>query len=126
MASRILMVITLLTLLVPLLFIKACKSLASTIYHSMDCDRFNIDHIELRTGIDVPKITRNRCELNDSSRLVSFQLLKSGADKAAYAAKYFTWKEGSYFSAAGENHDTYWSASLDTATGELIFNIHYR
>jgi len=116
----------LLTLLVPILFVKACKSLVSNIYHSMDCDRFNIDHIELRTGIDVPKITRNFCELNDSSRLVSFQLLKSGTDKAAYAAKYFTWKEGSYFNAAGENQDTYWSASLDTTTSELVFNIRYR
>lgn len=124
--NRRLFVLLFITLLVPILFVKACKSLASNIYHSMDCNRFNIDHIELRTGIDVPKITRNFCELNDSSRLVSFQLLKSGADKADYAAKYFTWKEGSYFYATGENHDTYWSASLDTTTDELVFDIRYR
>lgn len=126
MQRRNLLALTATMILVPILFVKACKSLASNIYHSMDCDRFNIDHIELRTGIDVPKITRNFCELNDSSRLVSFQLLKSGADKAAYATKYFTWKEGSYFSATGENRDTYWSASLDTTSGELVFDIRYR
>lgn len=126
MQRRNLLALTATMILVPILFVKACKSLASNIYHSMDCNRFNIDHIELRTGIDVPKITRNFCELNDSSRLVSFQLLKSGADKAAYAAKYFIWKEGSCFSATGENHDTYWSASLDTTTGELVFDIRYR
>ena len=37
----------------------------------MDCNQFNIDHIELRTGIDVPQIKRNYCELTDTSRTVS-------------------------------------------------------
>jgi len=92
----------------------------------MDCNQFNIDHIELRTGIDVPQIKRNYCELTDTSRTVSFQLLKTGKDKKAYAEKYFKWSNGSDYTQEGSNSDTRWTARLDTVTSELVFKLHYK
>ena len=126
MNARKVIIITSLTILVPLLLMKGCQSFARTIYNSMDCNQFNIDHIELRTGIDVPQIKRNYCELTDTSRTVSFQLLKTGKDKKAYAEKYFRWSEGSLFVQEGSNSDTRWSARLDTVTSELVFKLHYK
>lgn len=126
MNARKVIIITSLTILVPLLLMKGCQSFARTIYNSMDCNQFNIDHIELRTGIDVPQIKRNYCELTDTSRTVSFQLLKTGIDKKAYAEKYFQWSEGSLFVREGSNSDTRWSARLDTVTSELVFKLHYK
>ena len=76
----------------PLLFMAGCKTLTSTIYQSMDCDQFNIDHIELRTGIDVPKIKRKYCLLNDSTRTVEFEVLLNSEELKSYSAKYFNWK----------------------------------
>lgn len=111
---------------IPLLLTQGCRSLMKNIYNSMDCNQFNIDHIELRTGIDVPQIKSNYCELTDTSRTVSFQLLKTGEDKKAYAQKYFRWTKGSLFVQEGSNSDTRWSARLDTVTSELVFKLHYK
>lgn len=108
----------------PLLFMVGCKSLVKTIYQSMDCDQFNIDHIELRTGIDVPKIKRKYCQLNDSSRTVEFEVLLNSEELKSYSAKYFNW-ETPVFTAEGRRSDSKWQASLDTSTRALIFNINY-
>lgn len=126
MNARKVVIINLLTILIPLLLMKSCQSFARTIYNSMDCNQFNIDHIELRTGIDVPQVERNYCNLTDTSRTVSFQLLKTGDDKRVYAEKYFKWSKGSLFNQKGSNSDTRWSARLDTVTSELVFKLHYK
>ena len=108
----------------PLLFMAGCKTLTSTIYQSMDCDQFNIDHIELRTGIDVPKIKRKNCQLNDSTRTVEFEVLLNSEELKSYSTKYFHW-DAPLFTAQGRRSDTQWEASLDTSTRALIFNINY-
>ena len=108
----------------PLLFMAGCKTLTSTIYQSMDCDQFNIDHIELRTGIDVPKIKRKYCQLKDSTRTVEFEVLLNSEELKSYSAKYFNW-EAPLFTAEGRRNDSKWQASLDTSTRALIFNIYY-
>ena len=48
---------------VPILLFKGCTSLGKTIYTSMDCDRFNIDHIEMRTGIDIQRVISDQTRL---------------------------------------------------------------
>ena len=108
----------------PLLFMAGCKTLTSTIYQSMDCDQFNIDHIELRTGIDVPKIKRKYCLLNDSTRTVEFEVLLNSEELKSYSAKYFNWK-APLFTSEGRRSDTEWQASLDTSNRALIFTINY-
>lgn len=110
---RVLLIITLIVA-IPLLFMKGCQRLTPTIYWSMDCDQFNIDLIEVRTGIDIPKISHNYCELSPSQRKVSFQLHKSGKDKAQYAATYFEYTGEHLFSANGTRKDHQWFATLDT------------
>jgi len=109
---------------VPVLLFKGCTSLGKTIYTSMDCDRFNIDHIEMRTGIDIQQIQRNYCRLSSDEREVSFKSLKDGASEMAYAQRYFTW-DGTTFSAIGSNPETNWYASLDTISNELYFRLNY-
>jgi hypothetical protein len=109
---------------IPLLFMVGCKSLVKTIYQSMDCDQFNIDHIELRTGINIPSVQRNYCELIDSVRSVSFQVLLNAEELEIYSAKYFEWN-APVFTAEGERSDTRWEASLDTSSRALNFNLYY-
>ncbi len=118
------LIIILITLVSPLLLIKGCQSFAKTIYQSMDCDQFNIDHIELRTGIDVPKIKRKYCQLNDSTRTVEFEVLLNSKELKSYSTKYFHW-DAPLFTAEGRRSDTEWQASLDTSNRALIFNINY-
>lgn len=126
MKTRHLLIIIAVIIVIPILLMQGCRSLVKNIYNSMDCNQFNIDHIELRTGIDIPQITRNYCELTETKRTASFQLLKTGQEKAAYAEKYFHWSEGHLFTNEGSNADTRWFASLDTLTSELIFELYYQ
>ena len=107
-----------------LLFMVGCKSLVNNIYQSMDCDQFNIDHIELRTGIDVPKIKRRYCQLNDSTRILEFEVLLNSEELKSYSTKYFYW-DAPLFTAEGRRSDTEWQASLDTTSRALIFTINY-
>jgi hypothetical protein len=108
----------------PLLFMTGCRALVKNIYQSMDCDQFNIDHIELRTGINIPSVQRNYCELIDSVRSVSFQVLLNTEELEIYSAKYFEWNTP-VFTAEGERSDTRWEASLDTSSRALNFNLYY-
>ena len=108
----------------PLLFMAGCKSVVKTIYNSMDCDQFNIDHIELRTGIDVPKVKRYSCHLDDTSRRVAFEVLLNPSELSEYSTKYFEW-DSTLFKAKGQRIDTKWNASLDTSTSVLLFNLFY-
>ncbi len=126
MKTRNLLILIAVIIAIPLLLMQGCRSLVKNIYYSMDCNQFNIDHIELRTGIDIPQIKRNYCELTGTKRTVSFHLLKTGQEKTDYAEKYFHWSEGHLFINEGSNEDTRWFASLDTLTSELIFELHYQ
>ncbi len=106
------------------LFIQGCRGLKNTIYSSMDCDQFNIDHIELRTGIDIPKIKSLHCEIGDHTRRASFLVLKSRKDEVAYTQKYFKW-DGQKHSAAGRTPQTEWTATYDSTTNILEFQLDY-
>jgi hypothetical protein len=38
------------------------------IYNSCDCERFNIDNIELRTGINIPSIKDTECTYDETTK----------------------------------------------------------
>ena len=38
------------------------------IYNSCDCERFNIDNIELRTGINIPSIKDTECTYDQTTK----------------------------------------------------------
>ncbi|CAI8374934.1 MAG: Uncharacterised protein [Cryomorphaceae bacterium] len=111
-------------ILLSFLLFQGCRGLVKTIYASMDCDQFNIDHIELRTGIDIPKITRLHCEIADDTRTVAFQIHKTGEAQTQYAEKYFSW-DGKMYSATGSNTFTLWSATYDTVSNVLNIELQY-
>jgi len=111
-------------LLLTLLFFQGCRGLSRTIYNSMDCDRFNIDHIELRTGINIPSVTRLDCQIEDNQRIAEFDVHISGEDKKQYARRYFKWN-GIIYYAQGKDPNTEWSASYDTLTNRLQLQLDY-
>lgn len=42
--------------------------LSKMIYNSCSCERFNIDNIELRTGINIPSIKDNECTYDEATK----------------------------------------------------------
>lgn len=41
---------------------------SKVIYNSCDCDRFNIDNIELRTGINIPVVKNIECNYDETTK----------------------------------------------------------
>jgi len=70
------------------LFCGGCYQLHQHIYHKMDCKQFNIDHLEVRTGIDIPAKQTVTCDLNAAgNRRVNTILIKPYVDMEAYVKK---------------------------------------
>lgn len=100
------------------------------IYNSCSCERFNIDNIELRTGINIPKIKKVECNYNENTKTKksSFIIDTEKVNLEDYILKNKLVKSGSYElyikSNDTENHS--YKGILDKNTGELDIEIIYK
>jgi uncharacterized protein YceK len=107
------------------LLLGGCGLLRKTIYDSMDCNQFNIDHIEMRTGINIPLIDSTiHCSLDAHFRDVSFRLSEK-VDMNRYANSHFVWSDDNGWRSEGKAEGHRWKAELDTITRQLAFTIQY-
>ncbi len=104
------------------------KSFTNHIYNRTDCEQMNIDNIELRTGIDIPAVSKVVCEFKTAEqRKVSvFTLDKEQVDLAYYTNRNDFIQKGNQYIKSGERADTKWVASLDATTWELTVSVQYK
>jgi hypothetical protein len=112
-------------LLAAVMFMSGFVLLAKHTFNRKDCIRFNIDNIEVRTGINVPSVTDCDCEATQSDKLSTFIIDTTHTNLATYIVKNDFEKGDNYYFKEGQNDKTIWKARLDTETAELRFNIHY-
>jgi len=112
---------------VPFLFIGCYKLLSNHIYHKMDCQQFNIDHIEVRTGIDIPKTTFANCEMDEhqSYRKATFTIDSTRVDIADWLVKNKFQQDETTFINSGSKADHSWLAEFDPADDELVVQLDY-
>jgi hypothetical protein len=111
-----------------LLFIGGYRGLTKHIYNRTDCEAFNIDNIELRTGIDVPAVIESDCEcfVTGNTKTAKFILDTENLDFERYVSRNkFEWLEGEYRN-SGETDDTAWASTLNQETKELTVFIEYK
>jgi hypothetical protein len=128
MKNKVLLLIVLgATALIALGLYCGLKSLVGSIYDSRSCQQYNIDNIELRTGMDVPKVASVDCSCKDNVKTSSFVLDTSKFDLDDYIrkSKLIRLSDNTY-AANGENEDTRWRATLDPRTVELSFRLEYK
>ncbi|MEM1325466.1 MAG: hypothetical protein AAGI23_05905 [Bacteroidota bacterium] len=102
--------------------------LSRHIYNRTDCERFNIDNIELRTGINVPQVLAEECACQTDGKLkqTSFVIDTSVVDINDYISSQ-NWSlssDGQYI-ASSINDRSEWQAQLDPQTAKLSFEIRY-
>lgn len=106
----------------------SCKGLIHFIYHHMDCNEFNIDHIEVRTGIDVPKTVSSICHLSEdqTKRKVDFVLDTTVVDIDRWLKMNKFAKSGKQYVklASLEDHD--WQATFERDKHQLSVQIVYK
>lgn len=108
------------------LFMGGCRILNKHIINRQDCARFNIDNIEVRTGIDIPTVENVVCECAPATKDAEFTLTLKRQDLAYYLARNkFSWSQGTFVN-SNEDDYTKWMATLDTTTLKLKVHIDYK
>ena len=109
-----------------LMFMGSVKLLAIHIYNRTDCDRFNIDNVELRTGIDIPNIQSNECNCSEGLKSNTFVLdLDSGKLERYIQRNKFIAHEALFIN-KGETEYSSWSAIFNPSTNELKIDLSYK
>ncbi len=107
-------------------FMAGYRLLTRHIFDRTDCERFNIDNIELRTGINIPVVDDVTCDCGEGYKKSSFVLDTKHVDVKDYASKNeFELKEGVYV-AQGDDQYTKWEASLETNSNKLTIYMEYK
>ena len=104
------------------------KGFTSHIYNRTDCEQMNIDNIELRTGIDIPAVSKVVCEFKtaEQTKVSVFTLDKNQVDLPYYTNRNGFIQKGNQYIKSGERADTKWAASLDATTWELTVSVQYK
>lgn len=102
-----------------------CKLLVREIFNRQDCERFNIDNIEVRTGVNVPKVLRCECVVKDKTKTATFVIDRDKVDLKEYILKQQFVKKDSLYMLSNTSKHTDWEATLLEETGELRFTLRY-
>lgn len=111
-----------------LLFMGSFRLLAKHIYNRTDCEAFNIDNIELRTGIDIPAVVKSDCEciVFENTKTAKFTIDTQKVDFERYISRNnFNLIDGNY-KRSGQREGTVWESTLNGETKELTVFIEYR
>ena len=100
------------------------------IYNSCDCERFNIDNIELRTGINIPSIIKEECtyDINARTKKASFIIDTIKVDLDDYIQKNKLAKSGSseLYIKSNDTENYSYEVLLDKKTKKLAVEITYK
>ncbi len=109
-----------------LLFMLGCRTLISTIANSNDCEQFNIDNVEVRTGIDIPATTQVDCMYNNGVKNVNFTLDTTKFDVEDYLQKNKFVKQNDVYINNGDRQKTAWNAIYHSKRAILAMRIVYK
>jgi hypothetical protein len=108
------------------LLMAGCRALISTIGNFNDCERFNIDNIEVRTGVDIPAITNVDCIYDNGIKNVTFTLDTVKVDIADYLEKNKFVKRDSLYTIVGDTKRTNWEVEYRNDRAALKMRIIYK
>ena len=123
--KKLLLGITLLVVFIVMLF-GGLNLFGRYIYNTQSCERFNIDNIELRTGINIPAITNSDCECKDNKKLSKFIIDTDKVDLDDYISKNdFTLIDDLYIKENDNKNSTY-KVVFNKKTDEIIVDLTYK
>jgi len=112
--------------LITILFGAGCRYFIHYIGNYNQCDRFNIDNVELRTGINIPAVKSIDCIYHDSVKRVTFYFDVDKVDLDKYLTDNDFVRDGSLYTKAGNNDRTEWSATFSRSEAALKMRIYYK
>ena len=109
-----------------LCFMGGCYGLSKMIFHKKDCESFNIDHIELRTGVDIPAVSSYDCNCKDNTKTSVFTIDTSKTNLEHYIERNKFVLTGNQYLHKGDNKFTSWEIQLNPSTAQLDVFIEYK
>lgn len=105
-------------------------SFSKMIYNRCDCERFNIDNIELRTGINIPKIKNVYCSYNENTKTKNSSFIidteKVDLDDYILKNKLAKSKLSELYIKSNDTESHSYKGVLDKNTGKLAIEIIYK
>jgi len=96
------------------------------IYNTQSCELYNIDNIELRTGVNIPKVTATECECKNNKKVSKFSIDMDTIDLDDYViSNELTLVDGLYIKENDNENSTY-RVVFDKITGELTIDLTYK
>jgi hypothetical protein len=96
------------------------------IFNTQSCERFNIDNIELRTGINIPEVKTTDCECINNKKISKFVIDTTKVDLDVYVSRNdFTLIDDLYIKKNDNKNSTY-KVIFNKETAELIVNLTYK
>jgi len=95
-------------------------------YNTQSCERFNIDNIELRTGVNIPEVTAIECECTGNKKFSKFVIDTEKVNLDNYILKNdFTLIDDLYIKENDNENSTY-KVVFNKQAAELIVDLTYK
>lgn len=96
------------------------------IYNTNSCKAFNIDNIELRTGVNIPKVTSSECQCTNNTKVSKFIIDTEHLDVNDYLYKNKLQRVDSLYIKENDNENSMYKVVFNKETSELIVNLTYK
>ncbi|MEM5564553.1 hypothetical protein WNY78_05540 [Psychroserpens sp. AS72] len=96
------------------------------IYNTQSCEQFNIDNIELRTGVNIPEVTTTDCKCEDNKKVSKFIIDTDNVDLDDYVTKNEFTRVDDLYIKENDNKNSTYKVVLDKKTAELTVNLIYK
>lgn len=109
-----------------IMFIVSVHLFGRHIFNTRSCEVFNIDNIELRTGVNIPEVTSTECQCNNDKKVSKFIISTEHLDANKYIrSNNLKLVDNLYIKEHDNEYSTY-KVIFDKETSELTVNLTYK
>ncbi|MCD2259840.1 hypothetical protein [Psychroserpens luteolus] len=123
--KKLLLGIALIGLLMLILY-GSLQGFGRYIYNSQSCERFNIDNIELRTGINIPDVTSTECTCENNKKISKFTIDTDKVDLDYYISKNKLTLVNELYIKENDTKNSTYKVTFNKNTAELIVDLIYK
>jgi len=96
------------------------------IFNTQSCHSFNIDNIELRTGVNIPEVTSTDCECKDHKKISKFIIDTNKVDLNNYIENNDLIFTNGLYIKENNNKNSNYKVVFNKETAELTINLIYK
>lgn len=119
-------IITGILILCGISFVGAVHLFGRYIYNTRSCKAFNIDNIELRTGVNIPKVTSTECQCTNDTKVSKFIIDTEQLDVNDYIKRNNLKFVENLYIKENDNENSTYKVVFNKETAELIVNLTYK